>query len=60
MEWSARDWGCTQEYSNKAVRSLSVFDLFSKTPSKTRNYSKVPNKRTGPNKSTGEIFCQNR
>ena len=23
-------------------------------------YSKVPNKRTGPNKSTGEKFCQNK
>ena len=23
-------------------------------------YSKVPNKRTGPNKSTGKKFCQNK
>ena len=23
-------------------------------------YSKVPNKRTEPNKSTGEKFCQNK
>ena len=25
-----------------------------------RDYSKVPNKRTGPNKHTGGIFCQNK
>ena len=28
--------------------------------SKFHHYSKVPNKRTGPNKCTGGTFCQNK
>ena len=46
------------ENTAKNITILRQFGNFKMGVTYYRVYSKVPNKRTGPNKSTGGKFCQ--